>query len=79
MVSYLVILPLAVLCVADFLGVSFEDVRDGLAAFQGVDRRFSVRGEFTGPGTFDVRFRYRGGPASAWWSTRSRAIVIKVS
>jgi pro-kumamolisin-like protein/subtilase family protein len=41
--------------------------------------RFSVRGEFTGAGTFDVRFRYRGGPAVAWWSTRSRAIVIKVS
>jgi len=39
---------LAVLCVADFLGVSFEDVRDGLAAFQGVDRRFSVRGEARG-------------------------------
>ena len=38
-----------------------------------------MRGEFTGAGTFDVRFRYRGGPASAWWTTRSRAIVIKVS
>jgi len=41
--------------------------------------RFSVRGEFTGPGTFDVRFRYRGGVGFAWWSTQSRAIVIKVS
>jgi len=41
--------------------------------------RFSVRGEFTGSGTFDLRFRYRGGPGFAWSSTRSRAIVIKVS
>jgi hypothetical protein len=41
--------------------------------------RFSVRGEFTGAGTFDVRFRYRGRPGSAWASTQSRAIVIKVS
>jgi hypothetical protein len=41
--------------------------------------RFSVRGEFTGAGTFDLRFRYRGGVGFAWWSTQSRAIVIKVS
>ena len=39
---------LAVLCVADFLGVSFEAVREGLEAFEGVDRRFSVRGEAGG-------------------------------
>jgi UDP-N-acetylmuramate--alanine ligase len=39
---------LAVLCVADFLGVPFAEVRDGLAAFEGVDRRFSVRGEARG-------------------------------
>ncbi|HEY2868441.1 MAG TPA: hypothetical protein VGJ11_02970, partial [Gaiellales bacterium] len=41
--------------------------------------KFSVRGEFTGAGTFDLRFRYRGGVGFAWWSTQSRAIVIKVS
>jgi len=41
--------------------------------------RFSVRGEFTGAGSFDVRFRYRGGAGFAWWSTQSPAIVIKVS
>ena len=41
--------------------------------------KFSVRGEFTGAGTFDLRFRYRGGAGSVWWSTQSRAIVVKVS
>jgi hypothetical protein len=40
--------------------------------------RFSVRGEFTGAGTFDLRFRYLG-RGGAWATTRSRAIVIKVS
>jgi hypothetical protein len=38
--------------------------------------RFSVRGEFTGAGTFDVRFRYLGG---AWAPTQSKALVIAVS
>jgi len=36
---------LAALCVADFLGVPFAAACETLAAFQGVDRRFSVRGE----------------------------------
>jgi UDP-N-acetylmuramate--alanine ligase len=39
---------LAVLCVADFLGVSFVDYAEALGTFQGVDRRFSVRGEAGG-------------------------------
>ena len=36
---------LAALCVADFLGVPFAAACETLAGFQGVDRRFSVRGE----------------------------------
>ena len=36
---------LAALCVADYLGVSFQDYCAALESFQGVDRRFSVRGE----------------------------------
>jgi UDP-N-acetylmuramate--alanine ligase len=39
---------LAVLCVSDFLGVSFADYCGALETFQGVDRRFSVRGEARG-------------------------------
>jgi UDP-N-acetylmuramate--alanine ligase len=39
---------LAVLCVADFLGVPFADYASGLESFQGVDRRFTVRGEAGG-------------------------------
>ena len=39
---------LAVLCVADFLGVPFADYAAALETFQGVDRRFSVRGEAGG-------------------------------
>jgi UDP-N-acetylmuramate--alanine ligase len=39
---------LAVLCVADFLGVSFSDTCAALESFAGVDRRFSVRGEARG-------------------------------
>jgi len=39
---------LAALCVADFLGVPFADTCQALAEFQGVDRRFSVRGEVAG-------------------------------
>jgi UDP-N-acetylmuramate--alanine ligase len=35
---------LATLAVADFLGIPFETTRDALAAFQGVQRRFTVRG-----------------------------------
>jgi UDP-N-acetylmuramate--alanine ligase len=39
---------LGALCVADFLGVPFERAGAALAAFQGVDRRFSLRGEAGG-------------------------------
>ncbi|HEY2728509.1 MAG TPA: UDP-N-acetylmuramate--L-alanine ligase [Polyangia bacterium] len=39
---------LAALCVSDFLGVSFADYCTALAGFEGVDRRFSVRGEAGG-------------------------------
>ena len=39
---------LAVLCVSDFLGVSFSDYCGALETFEGVDRRFSVRGEARG-------------------------------
>ncbi|HEY6476927.1 MAG TPA: UDP-N-acetylmuramate--L-alanine ligase [Polyangia bacterium] len=39
---------LAALCVADFLGVPFAEAGAALAAFQGVDRRFSLRGEAGG-------------------------------
>ncbi|HVT06901.1 MAG TPA: cyanophycin synthetase, partial [Polyangia bacterium] len=39
---------LAALCVADFLGVPFARAGATLAAFEGVDRRFSLRGEAAG-------------------------------
>src|SRR5262249_17878385 len=39
---------LATLAVADFLGVPFGKIADALAAFQGVQRRFTVRGEAGG-------------------------------
>jgi UDP-N-acetylmuramate--alanine ligase len=39
---------LGALCVADFLGVPFAEAGAALAAFQGVDRRFSLRGEAGG-------------------------------
>ncbi len=39
---------LGALCVADFLGVPFAQAGQALANFQGVDRRFSVRGEADG-------------------------------
>jgi UDP-N-acetylmuramate--alanine ligase len=39
---------LGALCVADFLGVPFAQAGEALANFQGVDRRFSVRGEAGG-------------------------------
>jgi UDP-N-acetylmuramate--alanine ligase len=39
---------LAALCVSDFLGVPFAEAGAALASFQGVDRRFSLRGEVGG-------------------------------
>jgi UDP-N-acetylmuramate--alanine ligase len=39
---------LAALCVADVFGVPFDVTCEALAAFGGVDRRFSVRGEAGG-------------------------------
>jgi UDP-N-acetylmuramate--alanine ligase len=39
---------LGALCVADVFGVSFQDSGEALAAFGGVDRRFTVRGEAAG-------------------------------
>jgi UDP-N-acetylmuramate--alanine ligase len=39
---------LAALCVADYLGVPFAQYCEALEGFQGVDRRFSVRGEAAG-------------------------------
>jgi UDP-N-acetylmuramate--alanine ligase len=39
---------LGALCVSDFLGVSFADCCAALGEFQGVDRRFSIRGEVDG-------------------------------
>jgi UDP-N-acetylmuramate--alanine ligase len=39
---------LATLAVADFLGVPFDTIRDAFAMFQGVQRRFTVRGEAKG-------------------------------
>ena len=39
---------LAALALADFFGISFEDYREAMAGLDGVDRRFSVRGEAGG-------------------------------
>jgi len=39
---------LGALCVSDFLGVPFADCCAALGDFQGVDRRFSIRGEADG-------------------------------
>src|SRR4029079_11037856 len=39
---------LAALAVADFLGVPFEKTREALHSFQGVQRRFTVRGSAKG-------------------------------
>src|SRR5207302_5986561 len=39
---------LAVLAVADFLGIDFDIYRNALAGFSGVGRRFTVRGEAAG-------------------------------
>jgi UDP-N-acetylmuramate--alanine ligase len=36
---------LAALCVADFLGVPFTTAGEALASFEGVDRRFTIRGQ----------------------------------
>jgi hypothetical protein len=36
---------LAALCVSDFLGVPFTTAGEALAGFEGVDRRFTIRGE----------------------------------
>jgi UDP-N-acetylmuramate--alanine ligase len=44
---------LAVLAVAEFLGVRFEELREALAHFQGVGRRFTVRGEAAGVTVID--------------------------
>ena len=44
---------LAVLAVAEFLGVRFEVFREALAHFQGVGRRFTVRGEAAGVTVID--------------------------
>jgi UDP-N-acetylmuramate--alanine ligase len=39
---------LAVLAVADFLGVPFADIAGALCQFEGIQRRFTVRGEVAG-------------------------------
>jgi UDP-N-acetylmuramate--alanine ligase len=39
---------LAALALADFFGISFDDYREAMAGLDGVDRRFSVRGEAGG-------------------------------
>jgi len=39
---------LAVLAVAEFLGVSFQHYKEAIASFEGVGRRFTVRGEAGG-------------------------------
>jgi UDP-N-acetylmuramate--alanine ligase len=36
---------LAALCVSDFLGVPFTTAGEALAGFEGVDRRFTIRGD----------------------------------
>ncbi|MFF0305893.1 UDP-N-acetylmuramate--L-alanine ligase [Streptosporangium sp. NPDC004379] len=43
----------AVIAVAAELGVSFGDIRDGLAAFTGAKRRFEAKGEAGGVAVFD--------------------------
>jgi UDP-N-acetylmuramate--alanine ligase len=39
---------LAVLSVGDFLGVPFADIAEALSTFEGIQRRFTVRGEVAG-------------------------------
>lgn len=43
----------AVIAVADELGLPFEEIRDGLAAFTGAKRRFEAKGEAGGVAVFD--------------------------
>ncbi|MET7465654.1 UDP-N-acetylmuramate--L-alanine ligase [Nonomuraea sp. NPDC005501] len=43
----------AVIAVADELGLPFEEIRDGLAAFGGAKRRFESKGEAGGVAVFD--------------------------
>ncbi|SEL25470.1 UDP-N-acetylmuramate--L-alanine ligase [Nonomuraea pusilla] len=43
----------AVIAVADELGLPFEEIRDGLAAFTGAKRRFESKGEAGGVAVFD--------------------------
>ncbi|MEU9832923.1 UDP-N-acetylmuramate--L-alanine ligase [Streptosporangium sp. NPDC048047] len=43
----------SVIAVAAELGVSFDDIRDGLAAFTGAKRRFEAKGEAGGVAVFD--------------------------
>lgn len=43
----------AVVAVADELGLPFEEIRDGLAAFTGAKRRFEAKGEAAGVAVFD--------------------------
>lgn len=43
----------AVIAVADALGLPFEEIRDGLAAFTGAKRRFEAKGEAGGVAVFD--------------------------
>jgi UDP-N-acetylmuramate--alanine ligase len=46
--------PLAVLAISDELGVPFQTVADTLSSFQGIQRRFTVRGEVDGITVVDV-------------------------
>ncbi|MFI6177157.1 UDP-N-acetylmuramate--L-alanine ligase [Nonomuraea sp. NPDC051191] len=43
----------AAIAVADELGLAFEEIRDGLAAFTGAKRRFEAKGEAGGVAVFD--------------------------
>lgn len=43
----------AAIAVAEELGVSFDEIRDGLAAFTGAKRRFEAKGEAGGVAVFD--------------------------
>lgn len=44
---------LAVIAAADVLGVSKEDIKEGLASFKGTNRRFEYKGELLGAKIFD--------------------------
>ncbi len=43
----------AVVAVADYLGVAFDDIRRGLEAFEGVERRMVYRGQARGVAVYD--------------------------